>query len=139
MEPPILKDPDQYPTEQVIASCLGDTQPLWSSFFDYIHQSHPDFSEEWRYYKDGHNWLLKVTRKSKTVFWTSITDGGFSITFYFTDKVEDAINDAEISDELKEQFKNGKHYGKLRALSITFHDPVDIEYAKAVIAIRLAK
>jgi hypothetical protein len=139
MEPPILKDPDQYPTEQVIASCLGKTLPLWDSFFEHIHEHHPDFSQEWRYYKDGHSWLLKVTRKSKTVFWTSIIEGLFRITFYFTDKVEGAISDAEISDELKDQFKNGKHYGKLRGLTITFRDPKDIEYAKALIATRLAK
>ena len=137
MEQPILKDQDQYPTEQVIYSCLGEAQTLWISFFEHIQEHHPDFSEEWRYYKDGHNWLLKVTRKSKTVFWTSVLKDAFRITFYFTDKVEEAISNADISDELKEQFKNGKRYGKLRALSIVFRDAMDIEYAKALIAIRL--
>ncbi len=139
LEQPTLKDPSQYPTTEVIYSCLGDSRPLWVSFFEYVHEHHPDFSEEWRYYKDGHNWLLKVTRKSKTVFWTSVLEDTFQITFYFTDKVEEAINNADISDELKEQFKNGKRYGKLRGLSIVFRDITDIEYAKALIAIRLAK
>ena len=79
-------------------SCIGDTKTLWITFFEYIHQNHPDFSEEWRYYKDGKNWLLKVVRKSKTVFWTSVLKDAFRITFYFTDKVEEAINSADISD-----------------------------------------
>ena len=139
LEQPILKDQSQYPTKKVIYSCIGDTKTLWISFFEYIHQNHPDFSEEWRYYKDGKNWLLKVVRKSKTVFWTSVLKDAFRITFYFTDKTEEAINSADISDELKEQFKNGKHYGKLRALSIIFRNNMDIEYAKSLIAIRLMK
>jgi len=136
---PILTDQSQYPTESVIHSCIGDAKPLWIAFFEYIHQTHPDFSEEWRYYKDGNNWLLKVVRKSKTVFWTSIIKDAFRITFYFTDKVEVAINDADISDELKEQFKNGKRYGKLRGLTITFRNDMDMEYAKTLISIRLMK
>jgi len=139
LEVPILKDPNQYPTEDVIFSCIGSARKLWISFFDYIHQNHPDFSEECRYYKDGNNWLLKVVRKSKTVFWTSILKDAFRITFYFTDKFEEAINKSKISDELKTQFKEGKHYGKIRALSIVFRNPVDIEYAKSIIAIKLMK
>lgn len=139
MEQPILKDPAQYPTPEVIYACIGETRALWDSFFDYIHQNHPDFTEEWRYYKDGKNWLLKVVRKSKTVFWTTIWQDEFRITFYFTDKVEDTIYNSDISDELKEQFRNGKYYGKLRALSIAFRNEKDIDYAKSVIAIRLGK
>ena len=69
-EKPILKDPDQYPTEDVITACIGKRKrSLWISFFDTLHERHPDFSEEWRYYKDGNNWLMKVTRKSMTIFW----------------------------------------------------------------------
>ena len=139
MEAPILKDPDQYPTEDVIFSCIGSAKKLWTSFFDYIHQNHPDFSEEWRYYNDGKNWLLKVVRKSKTVFWLSVWENAFKITFYFTDKFEETIHQSGISDELKAQFKNGRHYGKLRALSITFRNQTDIEYAKSIIAIKLTK
>ena len=139
MEKPILKDQDQYPTDEVIYSCIGETKTLWISFFDYIHQNFPDFSKDWKYYKDGKSWLLKVAKKSKTVFWVSVLKDTFRITFYFTDKAEDAINKSEILDELKEQFKNGKRYNKIRALSIVFRNKMDIEYAKSLIPIRLMK
>lgn len=139
MDQPILKVENQYPSDEVVFSFIGDAKALWISFFEYIHQDHPDFSAEWRYYRDGKNWLLKVVRKSKTVFWTSVLEDAFRITFYFTDKVEEAIDNAGISDELKEQFRDGKRYGKLRALSIIFRDEMDIEYAKSLIAIRLMK
>ena len=139
MEKPILTDQSQYPTEEVIFSCIGDTKTLWISFFEYIHQNYPDFSEEWKYYKDGKNWLLKVVKKSKTIFWTSVLKDSFRITFYFTDRIEETIYNTNISDELKEQFKNGKHYGKIRALSIIIHNNMDIEYVKSLIPIRLMK
>ena len=137
MENPVLNNPDQYPTEEIIFSIIKERKALWIDFFEYIHRNHPDFSEEWRYYKDGKSWLMKVVRKSKTIFWCSLIEGGFSITFYFTDKFEEAIFTSEISDELKDKFKNGKHYGKIRGLTLTFKSQTDIEYAKQIIAIKL--
>ena len=136
-EKPILKDPDQYPTAEVIFGCIGKRKPLWISFFDALHERHPDFKEEWRYYKDGKNWLMKVSRKSKTIFWLSVWQDGFKIGFYFSDKAEALINQSAIPDELKEAFKHGKRYGKIRGLTIVFRKKKDIEHAHSLIAIRL--
>jgi hypothetical protein len=139
MENPVLNNPDQYPSEDVIFSVIKERKALWIHFFEYLHLNHPDFSEEWRFYKDGKSWLMKIVRKSKTVFWLSLIEGGFRITFYFTDKFEEAIFASEISDELKDNFKNGKHYGKIRGLTITFNSEKEIEYSKSIIQIKLAK
>ncbi len=137
-EKPILKDPDQYPTDDVIYACIGKRKKaLWISFFDALHEAHPDFSEEWRYYKDGKSWLMKVTRKSKTIFWLSVWKNAFKIGFYFSDKAEESINHSDIPDDLKEEFKTGKRYGKIRGLAIVFSKKKDIEYAKTLMAIRL--
>lgn len=137
MENPILNDPDQYPSEEIIYPIIGENKILWDLFFDYIHSVYPEFSREWRFYKDGKSWLLKITKKAKTIFWLSLIKDGFRITFYFSNKAEEAILTSEISDELKERFKHGKHYGKIRGLTITFNKKEDIEYSKALIAIRL--
>lgn len=138
MEQPILTDKNQFPTEEIIYSHIGKPKILWQSLFDHIHTNHPDISEQWRYYNDGKSWLLKVTRKAKTIFWLSLIKNSFRITFYFTDKAEEAINKSSISDELKKQFKEGKSYGKIRGLTITFKNKKDIEYAKALIVIKLS-
>jgi hypothetical protein len=60
------------------------------------------------------------------------------MTFYFTDKAEQAIINSSISNELKEQFKNGKRYNKIRGLTITFKYKKDVEYAKSLMAIKLS-
>ena len=136
-EKPILNDPNEYPTEEVVYSCIGKKKALWISFFDALHEQHPDFSEEWRYYNDGKNWLMKVTRKSKTIFWLSVGKNAFRITFYFSDKAEALIDKSDIPDDLKEEFKHGKRYGKIRGLTIDFRRKKDIQYAESLIAIRL--
>ena len=136
-ERPILSDPDQFPTEAVIFSCIGGKKRLWVEFFQRLHERHPDFLEEWRYYKDGGNWLMKVTRKSKTIFWLSVWKNAFKATCYFSDKAEPLIEQSELSAELKEQFKTGKRYGKIRGLTIDFNKKQDLADAQTMIAIRL--
>ena len=138
MEQPILSDKNQYPTEDIIFSHIGRANTLWISFFEYIHSNHTDFTEEWRYYNDGKSWLMKVQRKAKTVFWLSIIKNAFRITFYFTERAEEAIFKSSISDELKAQFRDGRSYGKIKGVTIVFKKKKDIEYAKSLIAIKLS-
>jgi hypothetical protein len=138
MEQPIPTDKNQFPTEEIIYSYISKTKPLWNSVFNFIHTNHPDISEEWRYYNDGKSWLLKVTRKSKTIFWLSIIKGSFRMTFYFTDKANEAISGSSISNKLKEQFINAKRFGKIRGITIVFKNKKDIEDAKELIAFKLS-
>jgi hypothetical protein len=137
MDPLVLSNKDQFPTEKIVFSHIGKAKALWQAFFGYLHTLHPDLAEEWKYYSDGQSWLMKVTRKSKTIFWLSIIKDAFQITFYFTAKAEDAINACPISRELKSEFKNGKNYGKMRGLTIKFRSEKDIENAKALLAVKL--
>jgi len=138
MDQQLLSDKNQFPTKEIIFSHIGKSKTHWQTLFEYFHSNHPDFIEEWRYYNDGKSWLMKVVRKSKTVFWLSVIKGTFRITFYFTDRAEEAINKSDISSELKKQFQDGKKYNKIRGLTIVFKTKKDVEYAKSLITIKLS-
>lgn len=133
----ILKDKDQFPTDEIIFSHIGKTKVLWETLFHYLHTNHPDISGQWRYYNDGKSWLMKVSSKTKTIFWLSVIKNSFNTTFYFTDKVEETILNSELSDELKNNFINGKHFNKIRGMTINFKNKKDIEYFKTLIEIKL--
>lgn len=137
MDQVILSDNDQFPTEEVIFSHIGKSKLIWQNLFEFIHSEYPEFNEEWRYYKDGGSWLMKVTRKSKTIFWLSIIKNAFRVTFYFGDKAEPAIMESKISDELKTGFKEGKRFGKIRAITLSIKRKKDIEFVKELIGIKL--
>jgi len=138
MEQLALINQDEKPTAEIIFSHLGRTKIYWTSLFEFIHDTYPELSEEWRFYKDGKSWLLKVTKKKRTICWISVFKKKFKQTFYFTDRAEPAILDSSISDELKEQFKTGKYYNKIRGLTIIFSSKKDIEFAKTLIDIKLS-
>ena len=72
MEKPLLADKEQHPTEEIIFSHIGESRHHWETLFGHIHSGYPEFISEWRYYNDGKRWLLKTTKKSKTIFWLVI-------------------------------------------------------------------
>ena len=133
----LLTDKDEFPTEEIIFSHIGNTRTHWDTVFNHIRENHPEFASEWRYYKDGQSWLMKTTRKSKTIYWLSVVKGCFNITFYFGDKAEPNIMDSNIPKSIKESFKSGKRFGKIRAITIPMKNKKDVEAVKLLIEIKL--
>jgi hypothetical protein len=137
MSQSILTDKNQFPTDEIIFSHIGKKKVLWISLFEFIQKQYPEFNKEWRYYNDGKSWLLKVTQKAKTIFWLSVIRGTFRITFYFTDKAQKEIQNSSLPLELKDQFKTGKKYGKIRGVTLVFKNKKDCACAEEFIRIKL--
>jgi hypothetical protein len=137
MDAPILSDKSQFPTDEVVFSHLGKSKTLWDSLFQYLAREHPDFTKEWRYYKDGKSWLMKVQHKKKTIFWLSILEGSFRTTFYINEKAKQMVEGSTISEELKDQFR-GKSWGKLQRIRVVYKNKKDLQFAKELIGIKLS-
>ncbi len=137
MEQPVLTDKHTFPSEEVIFSHIGKAKSLWSALFDHIHVAYPDFAEDWNYYLDGKSWLLKVSRKKKTVFWLSVLPGTFRTTFYFTAKAAGQIQESNLSSELKKQFSDPAKHGKIRGVTLVYTAQKDVEEAKKLIRLKL--
>ncbi len=138
MDRPVLTDESVFPTDDVLAFHLGRTLPLWTSFFDFLNAQYPDVTKQWKYYNDGKSWLMKTSRKSKTVFWLSVVQGSFRITAYFTDKARKAIQASTLSDDLKKQFIVSRKIGPLRSVTVTFRKKMDVQDAKALVELKVS-
>ena len=113
MELPLLKDPQQLPTDEVLESVLVETYPVYKELISAITKPEYGLEPQWNYYKDGNAWLCKVVFKKKTVFWLSVWDKFFKVAFYFTEKNGPGITSLPIDNSLKESFKIAKPIGKL--------------------------
>jgi hypothetical protein len=137
MEPLVLIDKTVNPTDDLIFSMIGENRVHWQKLITSIHNKYPDSLGQWNYYNDGKNWLFRIIRKKKTIFWIGILRGTFRITFYFGDKAESLIENSDLPANMKDDFKTGKRYGKIRALSIRVEKDSDIENALTLAAIRI--
>ena len=53
------------------------------------------------------------------------------------DKAQDPILSSDLSEDLKEQFRTGKAYGKIRGMTVVHTQNKDVEDAKILMAIKL--
>ena len=118
METPLLKDPDTYPSDEVLRSVLKDSYYAFEETMKQITGADYGLVPQWRYYNDGKAWLCKVGFKKKTVFWLSVWDGYFKAGFYFVERHCPGVLELDIDERLKEDFKTKKPFGTLFPLAI---------------------
>ncbi len=135
MEKPCLNDKNEYPSDKVLSRALGKAKDAWDSFMDFLDESYPTFSSQWRYYNDGKSWLYKVTKKKKTVCWVSVYPGMFSTTFYFPERAEDLIKKSKLGKKYVDQFVN-RRYGKIRGITVKIKKSADFKAIKKLIEIK---
>jgi hypothetical protein len=133
----VLSDKTIIPTEEIIFRYIGQKKILWKTLMDYLSENHKDIAGNWNYYNDGKSWLYKAVQKKKTIFWLTLLEETFKVTFYFGDKAEPVIESSNLPQILKDNFKNSQRYGKIRALSVLINDISDIEIVKEVIQIKI--
>ena len=133
----MLSDKEIFPTDEVLFSIIGYKMDLWKILMNSVKDKYPDSSGGWNYYNDGKRWLFKMTRKKKTIFWTTIFEDSFKVTFYFWDKAEPFIFSSDLPDIMKNDFKTTKRYGLLRAITIIINKQSDIDTVLMLISIKL--
>ena len=136
MDELVLIDKEIFPTEDIIFSHIGKTKTYWIALFEYLQSVHPDLTDEWRYYKDGKSWLLKVTKKSKTVFWLSVNKNLFNLAFYFGGKAQQTLLESDISDDLRKLIVDAKKHGKINGITLPMNKKKNLGLAKELIELK---
>ncbi|HEY5469480.1 MAG TPA: DUF3788 family protein [Bacteroidales bacterium] len=132
-----LSDKGIIPTDEVLFSIIGDKMNLWHVLMNTVKDKYPDSTGSWNYYNDGKRWLFKMTRKKKTMFWTTVFEDTFRITFYFGDKAEPLIFSSDLSVTIKNDFKTSRRYGLIRAITVIVNEQSDIDTVLRLISIKL--
>jgi hypothetical protein len=133
----VLSDKQIIPTDDYIFSIIGEKRILWQAIMNHLSENYKDISGSWNYYNDGKQWLYKSVQKKKTIFWAGILSDTFRVTFYFGDKAEPLIDASDLPQKLKDDFKTGKRYGKIRAISLKMSGLPDVESVKKLVAIKI--
>ena len=133
----MFPDRNVFPTDDLIFSVIGEKKKFWDNIMQYASDNYKDISGLWNYYNDGEQWLFKLTQKKKTIFWGAILEDTFRITFYFGDKAEPVIVSSDLPAVIKDNFRTGQRYGKIRAISLKINTASDIEIVRTLIGIKV--
>ncbi len=92
----LFRDKNVKPTEQLIAESLGEGYAIYQRFIETLENEGISLMD-WRYYQDGKAWLSKGeykwtttrgTNKVKPIFWLSMWEGFFKVSFTLARKSE---------------------------------------------------
>ena len=98
MEKQLLRDPEIFPSKEVLKEMLGEVYDVFIALETTGTQNEFALSFDWHYYNDGKSWLCKVSHKKKTVFWLSVWDGFFKTSFFFLERHLEGIAALQIED-----------------------------------------
>jgi len=119
METQLLREPEFFPSKDVLKHALGEVYDVFEELETILVQDKFALTYEWRYYKDGKSWLCKVCHKKKTVFWLSIWDGFFKTSFFFLERHMEGIAALQIDEN---SFTIAKEFGKMIPLIFNIND-----------------
>jgi hypothetical protein len=131
-----LSDRNSIPDEELIFNIIGERRVYWQRIIKYASDNYRETSGMWNYYNDGKSWLFKFQEKRKTLFWAGILNDTFRITFWFADKAEKDIESAVLPPALKDEFKNARKYGSVRAVSVIVMEQSDADAVMTLISIK---
>lgn len=116
----LLRNPDIEPTAEIIAAGLGAANTAYITFTEKLKEYDVSLMD-WRFYNDGKAWLSKGeyrwttkrgTNKVKPLFWLSVWEGFFKISFFFSAKTQDELLNLPLGEQAKNIVSNAKPMGK---------------------------
>jgi hypothetical protein len=133
----VLTDKLTLPTPELLSSILGEKSLWWDQIVHAVKTDYTDISEVWRYYNDGKQWLFRLVRKKKTIFWIGVLKDTFRVSFYLGDKAEPLIEASDLPDSIKNSFKTAKRYNNFRGISMKMKDGRDVEMVLKLAAVKM--
>ena len=110
MEIQLLRDPEIFPSKEILKHTLGKVYDVLEELKTQLTQDEFALAFDWHYYRDGKSWLCKVIHKKKTVFWLSIWDGFIQAGFFFLERHLEGIEALQIDEN---SFTMEKEVGKM--------------------------
>ncbi|MGD9328491.1 MAG: DUF3788 family protein [Cyclobacteriaceae bacterium] len=129
---------DEPPNEARIQEIIKDKYLLLDTIRQFIRKNYGETNEEWKYYGVKNGWVLKTFLKKRNLFFISIYDGYFSISFVFGDKAVTSIIESNVTDETKKSLKEARKYAEGRGISFEVHDYKHLDDIKKLIKIKVS-
>jgi len=129
----LLRNADIEPTPEIIANGLGESNSVFINFVEKL-KAYDVSLMDWRCYNDGKAWLSKGeykwttkrgTNKVKPLFWLSIWEGFFEVSFFFSAEVQDELLSLPMSKEAKDIIANANANGKSKKFISVIFDVSD--------------
>ena len=132
-----FKEKNLVPDEQSIRETLKSNYVHLEAIRSFISESIGETKEEWKYYGAKYGWNLKNFYKKRNLYFISMYDGYFKISFVFGERAFNAIMESDITTALKQELSEARKYAEGRGLSIDVRDDMYLDDIKKLLQIKI--
>jgi len=132
-ERPILKDPDIFPSAEVLKDALGKSYAAYETLITAITDENVGLDPQWTYYKDGGAWLCKIVHKKKTVIWLSVWADHFEVVLYFNKKTAPGVYELDIPQAIKDNFAEAEKGKSFKPMVFKVREEINLSILLKVV------
>ncbi len=133
----IFNDKLVKPDDQRIKKALDDNYKCWKELRTSLDKEYGDLKEEWKFYGQKLGWTLKLFYKKRNLFFSSVYDGYFVISFVYGDKAVAVIKESDLPDGIISELMNAKKYAEGRGLRIEVRKEDDVKTILKLVKIKI--
>jgi hypothetical protein len=123
MTQPAFTVKDRKPDNKILEQNLGENYTHLEKIREFVRAEIGETKEEWKYYGRKIGWTLKTFYKKRNLYFISIYEGWFQLSFVFGDRAFNTILDSDLSDQRKEELKSARKYAEGRGIGLKFDNP----------------
>ena len=109
------------PDENMVADVLADSYIIWEKLKNYVCQTYPNVSIDWKHYGKSSGWVCKLLSKKKNLLFFIPRNGCFRLRFGISEKVLPSVETADLPDVVKEAVRTATSYTEGRSIDIDFY------------------
>ncbi len=94
-------------------------------------------TREWRRYKAGSPWVMKVTAGKRTLLYAKPQDGAFEATVLLGPKATDAALAGRVTKKLHAAIREARPYAEGRPVRVTVKTSRDVAGVEQLLAVKL--
>lgn len=127
------------PTDKMLKYDLGETKIYLDKISTFIAAEYGDLNHDWKFYNKKTGWILKLFSKKRNIIFIVPCQGYFMAAFTLGDKAVALVDESDISDDIKEQFKNAKKYMEGRTINFDIKNEGDLDNALKLVQVKMTK
>jgi len=137
MDPIVLTDPTVVPNEELVFKRIGTKRLFWKQIAEHLYANHKEITEAWQFYNDGKCWMFRYLKRKKTICWLGVQEDTFRVGFWLSDKARPVIEQSDLTEAVKESYRNARQTKIGCGFSIVVNEPSDAENVLKMIELKL--
>ncbi|MBI1936730.1 MAG: DUF3788 domain-containing protein [Ignavibacteriales bacterium] len=127
----------EQPDEETLSTVLGKSYKNWQAVKKHIEDNYGSCAEEWKFYGQKIGWSLKIFLKKRNLFFVTVCNGFFRISFVLGNKAVAAAEQSKLPQTIIEELLNAKKYAEGRGVRIEVKSQKDVETIKQLVDIKI--